>query len=95
MDYFNHYDKVIIVAPSSTSPEDVSYLDGAVGIYLGKANDEKSVIGIDDDGHVIRAVEIVENKYIKLYDKWINRRIMRDNMNENQEENNAKEKRYN
>ena len=88
---FKHYDKIIIVAPPSTSPEDVSYIDGAVGIYLRKANDNESVVSLDDEDRGICAVETVANKYIKFYDKWINRRKRRDSMNENHEENGAKE----
>ena len=91
MDEFKHYDKVIVVAPPSTSPEDVSYLDGAVGIYLRKANDNESVVSFDDDDAKIYGIKTVANKYIKFYEKWINRRIRKDSMNENQEENSAKE----
>lgn len=91
MDKFKHYDKVIIVAPA---PDDNAYLDGIVGIYLRKAtdtNDEKSVVRIEDDKYGIYRVITIENKYIKLYDKWINRRKGEDNMNNKNEENIAKE----
>ena len=66
MDEFKHLDKIIIIAPPSTSPKDVSYLDGAVGIYLRKANDNESVVSLDDEDRGICAVETVENKYIKF-----------------------------
>lgn len=87
MDEFKRYDKIIIVAPAS----EIACLDGYVGIYLRKANDNESYVRIDVEEYGIHEVITVKNKYIKLYDKWINRRIRRYNMNENQEENSAKE----
>ena len=64
MNKFKQHDKVIIVAP----PDDKAYLDGAVGTYLRKANDEKSVVRIEDYEYGIYKIITIENKYIKLYD---------------------------
>ena len=65
MNKFKPHDKVIIVAPP---PDDNAYLDGAVGTYLRKANNEKSVVRIEDYEFGIYKIITIENKYIKLYD---------------------------
>jgi len=82
MDEFNRYDKIIIVAPAS----EIACLDGYVGIYLRKANDNESYVRIDIEEYGIHEVITVKNKYIKLYDKWINRRKGEEIMNEKQAE---------
>lgn len=91
MDEFNHYDKVIIVAPSSTSPERISCFDGYLGVYLRKANDNESVIRLINTDSGLDKVFTIENKYIMLFDEWITRRKGKEKMNKKHAESNGKE----
>lgn len=91
MEEFKHLDKIIIIAPASTSPEEVSCIDGELGVYLRKANDNESVVRLVNVGSGLDTVFTVENKYIKLFDDWSNRRKREENMNEKHAKSNGNE----
>lgn len=68
MDEFKYKDRIKIVSSDSSQPENL-FLDGMVGIYLRKANDEESVVRLKYEEYDIFITMTVNNKYIRLLDK--------------------------
>lgn len=65
MDEFKYKDRIKIESSESSEP-DIHFLDGMVGIYLRKANDEESVVILSYEEYETTLTMTVNNKYIKL-----------------------------